>query len=79
MYIVTQLISKDEKERLREIFMALDENADGKLSREELLKGYEEIYQSAEKAKQEVDYIMNNVDIDNNGYIDYSGRFNISL
>ena len=73
MYIVTQLVHKNEKERLKEIFTSLDTNADGKLSYDELFKGYEKIYGNAEKAKIEVNNIMENVDVDHNGYIDYSG------
>ncbi len=73
MYIVTQLMSKKDKEKLEQTFMALDTNADGKLSREELIKGYSSLYNSPEQANKEVDVIMENVDVDHNGYIDYSG------
>lgn len=41
-YIASQLISKSEKERLAKIFKAMDKNGDGKLSRQEILEGYEE-------------------------------------
>lgn len=73
MYIATQLMSKKDKEKLEQTFMALDKNADGKLSREELVQGYTIIYGSAEQANKEVDGIMAKVDVDHNGYIDYSG------
>lgn len=73
MYIATQLMGKKEKEDLQQTFTALDKNADGKLSREELIEGYQKIYGSVEKAKEEVDIIMANVDADHNGFIDYSG------
>eukprot|EP00829_Urostomides_striatus_P014491 TRINITY_DN4306_c0_g1_i3.p1 TRINITY_DN4306_c0_g1~~TRINITY_DN4306_c0_g1_i3.p1 ORF type:complete len:484 (-),score=139.28 TRINITY_DN4306_c0_g1_i3:11-1462(-) len=72
MYIATQLMDKKEKEVLQQTFMALDKNADGKLSREELLEGYTTIYGNIEQANQEVEQIMKNVDSDNNGFIDYS-------
>lgn len=65
-------MDKKEKEVLQQTFMALDKNADGKLSREELLEGYTAIYGNIEHANQEVEQIMKNVDSDNNGYIDYS-------
>ena len=66
-------MSKSEKEKLQHTFMALDKNADGKLSREELIQGYKEMYDNPEDAIREVDNIMRNVDVDHNGYIDYSG------
>jgi len=73
MYIVTQLVSKKEKAELQQTFTALDKNADGKLSREELVEGYTIIYAGNQvKAIKEVEIIMTNVDVDHNGYIDYS-------
>ncbi len=75
MYIVTQLMSKKDKEKLQQTFMALDTNADGKLSRDELIQGYKQFYGNAEEAIKEVDNIMKNVDVDRNGFIDYSGIF----
>ena len=53
MYIVTQLMGKKEKEDLKQTFMALDKNADGKLSREELIEGYTTLYGSVEQAIKE--------------------------
>ena len=73
MYIVTQLLSKKEREELQQTFMALDKNADGKLSREELIEGYTTIYGNIERANKEVEIIMDKVDVDHNGFIDYSG------
>ena len=73
MYIVTQLLSKKEKEELQQTFVALDKNADGKLSRDELIEGYTTIYGNKEQAVQEVDAIMAKADVDHSGYIDYSG------
>ena len=79
MYIVTQLVGKKEKEDLQQTFMSLDKNADGKLSREELVAGYTNMYGDADKAEKEVDLIMTNVDADHNGYIDYSEFLTASM
>jgi calcium-dependent protein kinase len=68
-------MNKDEKDKLQQTFMALDKNADGKLSREELIEGYTEMNLDPERAVKEVDNIMANVDVDHNGYIDYSGTY----
>ena len=73
MYIVSQLLSKQERDILQQTFMALDKNADGKLSKGELIEGYTTIYGNAERAKKEVDIIMDQVDSDHNEFIDYSG------
>ena len=72
-------MSKKEKEKLRKTFTALDKNADGRLSREELIEGYTNLYGDAERAAKEVDFIIESVDVDHNGYIDYSGSIFIML
>ena len=48
----------------------MDTNNDGKLQREELIQGYRQIY--GDFAEEEVNKIMNTVDIDGSGEIDYS-------
>jgi calcium-dependent protein kinase len=40
-YIATQLLSKEEKANLAKVFKAMDINGDGKLSKEEVVEGYE--------------------------------------
>eukprot|EP00830_Metopus_es_P017914 TRINITY_DN6067_c0_g2_i2.p1 TRINITY_DN6067_c0_g2~~TRINITY_DN6067_c0_g2_i2.p1 ORF type:complete len:423 (+),score=78.40 TRINITY_DN6067_c0_g2_i2:63-1271(+) len=72
MYIATQLLTKKERDELQQTFMALDKNADGKLSRDELIEGYTIIYGDKLRAVKEVDALMEKVDIDHNGFIDYS-------
>jgi calcium-dependent protein kinase len=79
MYIVTNFLGKNERDELQQTFMALDKNADGKLSREELIDGYTEIYGNAEEAEKEVKCIMRNVDVDHNGYINYSGSISLTV
>ncbi len=73
MYIVCQLMNNREKDDLRAIFMKLDTNGDGTLTKKELLEGYTKFYGNPERARAEVDDLMANADIDNNGSIDYSG------
>lgn len=53
------------------MFIALDENQDGYLQYDELLKGLTEIY-GEESAKEEVDRIFALVDVDHSGEIDFS-------
>jgi calcium-dependent protein kinase len=56
---------------LNATFESFDKNHDGKLSREELLDGYTEIF-GLEAATEETEQVMQNVDTDGSGYIDYS-------
>lgn len=49
----------------------MDKNADGKLTKEELVDGYTKIY--GDSAGIEVDKILARVDADGSGEIDYSG------
>eukprot|EP00826_Nyctotherus_ovalis_P023591 TRINITY_DN1813_c0_g3_i2.p1 TRINITY_DN1813_c0_g3~~TRINITY_DN1813_c0_g3_i2.p1 ORF type:complete len:152 (+),score=20.93 TRINITY_DN1813_c0_g3_i2:361-816(+) len=65
-------MSRKEKERLTSIFMALDKNGDGCLTREELMEGYMNMYKDEERAMKEVESLMAIGDVDKNGLIDYS-------
>lgn len=43
-FIVNQLISQEEIKELKNTFLALDKNNDGKLSYKEIIEGYSEVY-----------------------------------
>jgi calcium-dependent protein kinase len=70
-FMVSQMATKEEMEELQKAFSSLDKNGDGKLSREELVVGFTDIMGAA-AAGEEVERIMNLVDTDQNGWIDYS-------
>eukprot|EP01017_Pseudomicrothorax_dubius_P022951 TRINITY_DN2469_c0_g1_i4.p1 TRINITY_DN2469_c0_g1~~TRINITY_DN2469_c0_g1_i4.p1 ORF type:complete len:346 (+),score=96.27 TRINITY_DN2469_c0_g1_i4:154-1191(+) len=70
-FIASHLISKEEKQQLINVFKDLDKNGDGVLSREEILEGYKKIMTESE-AIAEADRIMEQVDIDKSGFIDYT-------
>lgn len=72
MFIVSQLMTKKEKDELSQIFMSLDKNGDGALTHDELLEGYCKLYGNKERAINEVKYLLDVADADNNGVIDYS-------
>jgi calcium-dependent protein kinase len=56
---------------LQKAFKSLDKNSDGKLSRDELIEGYNKIMGDL-AAEEEVDKIMRIADADGSGEIDYS-------
>lgn len=77
-FIATQLLSAQETKELREVFREIDKNGDGKLSREELMQEYLKTM-GIEEAKAEVDRIMEKVDSDGSGFIDYTEFLKASL
>jgi calcium-dependent protein kinase len=70
-FIVTQLISKEERNELLSQFQTWDKNGDGVLSKEEIFEGYKALYGEL-KASEEADKIMESCDLDGNGTIDYN-------
>lgn len=70
-FIASQLLSKSEKENIDKIFKVLDKNGDGKLSKEEILEGYDS-YFGKTLDKDDIEKMFESVDIDKSGFIDYS-------
>ena len=69
-FMVQQLLPNEDVKGIRDIFFKFDENQDGRLTKEEILKGFRKskfCFCSAE----ELEKIMDLVDIDKNGYIEY--------
>ncbi len=64
-------MTKDEKKNLATIFKAIDKNGDGKLSKEEILDGYESFF-GKNLEKSDIEKMFDSVDLDKSGYIDYS-------
>ncbi|OMJ70518.1 hypothetical protein SteCoe_31492 [Stentor coeruleus] len=62
-FISSQIISSKETKELRNLFKSLDTNGDGRLSKEELLNGFDDNHEL-------ITEIMLTVDADKNGYID---------
>ena len=69
--MVQNMISKEETARLQAVFKELDENQDGKLQYEEVLKGYT-VFFGEDVAALEVKRLFELADIDHSGEIDFS-------
>jgi calcium-dependent protein kinase len=69
-YIVHNLTSKEDCDFLREVFIIFDESGDGKLTKDQLIKGLN-IVLSEEESEKEVNRLMNIIDVDGNGFIEY--------
>eukprot|EP00826_Nyctotherus_ovalis_P040257 TRINITY_DN3947_c0_g1_i1.p2 TRINITY_DN3947_c0_g1~~TRINITY_DN3947_c0_g1_i1.p2 ORF type:complete len:187 (+),score=61.72 TRINITY_DN3947_c0_g1_i1:562-1122(+) len=71
-YIAARVMIKERKEKVRETFSILDTNNDGTISKEELAVGLK-MLEDEKVAKKNYDEVMNNIDINKNGTIDYNG------
>jgi len=71
-YIASQLSTKEERTQLLKTFQALDCDNDGKLTLTELIEGYKISLKNDEQAQDVATKIMDEVDTDKSGFIDYS-------
>lgn len=71
MFLATQAIANEELKVLKQDFINLDKNGDGKVSRNELMEQYAKTMDE-EEAKATVEKIMNEVDTNRSGDIDYT-------
>ena len=69
-YIVHNLVHKEDCDYLRQVFIALDDNGDGKLTKDELINGLSIILERSE-AEKEVNRLIEIIDVDGNGFIEY--------
>jgi calcium-dependent protein kinase len=69
-YITHNLVAKEEIEGLRKIFKQLDADGNGKISKDELQRGFQESIGSI-LGELEMKALMKSIDQDNNGYIEY--------
>ncbi|CAG9320382.1 unnamed protein product [Blepharisma stoltei] len=72
-YIASQLATKTEREEMVKLFESLDTDENGTVSRDELRHGFELIFATEfEDIDEEINRIMNEVDINRSGEIDYN-------
>jgi len=72
MLIVSQFMSKQERDKLKDIFLALDKNANGKITYQELIQGYSMTTGDNTFIKEEIDEASKGFSIDKNKEINYS-------
>ena len=72
-FIVSQIMSASERGNLQKTFMNLDKNGDGKLSEEELVEAYTQVYGNPTEALFIVKKILKATDHNGSGKIDYTG------
>ena len=71
VYLATQAINHEETKVLKENFVQIDKNGDGKISKSELMDEYIKTMDE-EEARKTVEKIMTEVDTDRSGDIDYT-------
>eukprot|EP01054_Gregarina_sp_Poly1_P004951 Gregarina_sp_Poly_1__4950@NODE_2622_length_1908_cov_606_836502_g156_i1_p1_GENE_NODE_2622_length_1908_cov_606_836502_g156_i1NODE_2622_length_1908_cov_606_836502_g156_i1_p1_ORF_typecomplete_len602_score110_63Pkinase/PF00069_25/3_8e83Pkinase_Tyr/PF07714_17/2e52EFhand_7/PF13499_6/1_2e12EFhand_7/PF13499_6/9e16EFhand_1/PF00036_32/0_0016EFhand_1/PF00036_32/0_00017EFhand_1/PF00036_32/9_7e06EFhand_1/PF00036_32/9_2e08EFhand_6/PF13405_6/0_00035EFhand_6/PF13405_6/4_2EFhand_6/PF13405_6/1_7e08EFhand_6/PF13405 len=88
LFMGSKLTTMDETRELTTIFQKLDTNDDGQLDRKELIEGYTQLMKlkkeeadalTPEDIAREVDKILESVDFDKNGYIEYSEFVTVAM
>lgn len=70
-YLTSYLMTQKEEQELRRIFSELDLNGDGEISKEEIRQGYEKISQTSYLSEEELNQLIDQIDIDKSGTINY--------
>ena len=78
-YIISQCLAFNETKQLKEIFKSIDKNSDGKISREEIEIYYERVMGDDDNAEIESARIMENLDPEKKGFLNYSDFLNACL
>jgi calcium-dependent protein kinase len=71
-YIANYLTSSQNNQMLRDTFQMMDKDNDGVLSKQELITGLTKIYGNKAFLAEEIDQLLDNIDLNGNGVIDYS-------
>ncbi|GAW79315.1 calcium-dependent protein kinase 4 [Plasmodium gonderi] len=88
LYMGSKLTTIDETKELTKIFKRMDKNGDGQLDRNELIIGYKELLKLKGEdtsdldnaaIEYEVDQILSSIDLDQNGYIEYSEFLTVAI
>lgn len=72
-FIATQITTQQEREELQKLFTLLDRDGNGTLTKDELIEGYLRVFPLREQAEAEAKKIIEEVDSNNSGKIDFTG------
>lgn len=72
-YITSQHLSKEQEDRIREVFKTFDKDQNGELTKEELVNILMMMYGDSKRVKREVKEIFRNFDLGDKGTITYNG------
>ena len=79
-YMAAHILSKQEEGELRDVFKMLDKDNNGLLSLDEITEGYKMLFdEDHAMARKEAIETIKNIDINNNGTIDYNGKSNLII
>ncbi|CAB9505617.1 MAP kinase-activated protein kinase 2 (Fragment) [Seminavis robusta] len=70
-YIASQLLRKEEREEIDRVFRGMDSDRDGKLSKEDIRKGYKRFFDK-ELSNKETDKLFERINMNGDGYVDYT-------
>ena len=71
-YLASQELSNEEEEKIRNAFILIDKNKDGRISRSELKEAYKLLGKSEKTADLEAKKVIVKADLTKNGSIDYN-------
>jgi calcium-dependent protein kinase len=78
-YITSQQLSQEEEARIRGIFDSFDKDKNGQLTKEELIYVLRYMHGDCKRIYREAEEILRNIDLDNNGTIEYNGTSLLTL
>ena len=76
-YLSHNFAEKGQLNQLKKIFYKIDLNLDGKLSKDELYTAFKEA--GMEMPKEELDKVVESIDFDGNGYIEYEEFIRVTI
>lgn len=72
-FISAQIVANEEKAELNSVFKILDDDGDGIITKEELIKGYETVFGiKGKEAEEKIEKFIGRIDLNQTNTIEYS-------